>query len=113
MPVESLRQIMAQQHDDRDGRHIHQEMNVMDQDQDRRRQCGEHDKYDGARRHQQQANREQAAVNVEMPERIHEVLQEERRAGHEHEQRQVLVVETEGSPEQCGEERSRDEPDAA
>ena len=45
-----------------------------------------------------------AAVDIEMPEREHEILQEERRAGHEHEQRQVLVVEAEGSPEQCDEQ---------
>jgi hypothetical protein len=48
-----------------------------------------------------------------MSERVHEVLQKERRAGHEHEQRQMRIVETEGLAEQLDEERQRDEPDGA
>ena len=86
---------------------------MVDQDQDHRRQGGEQHESNRTRRHQQQADRERTAVNVEMPERVHEILQEERRSGHEHEQRQVRVVETEGSPEQFYEQPERDQPDGA
>ena len=55
-----------------------------------------------------------AAVDVEMPERVHEVFEEERRAGHEHEQRQVVfAVEAEGAPKQHDEQAKRDQPDTA
>ena len=45
-----------------------------------------------------------------MPERVHEIFKKERRAGHEHEQRHVRVVEAEGSPEQFNEKPERDQP---
>jgi hypothetical protein len=44
---------------------------------------------------------------------MHEVFQKERRAGHEHEQRHMLIVKAEGSPEQLDEETERDKPDGA
>ena len=58
-------------------------------------------------------DRERAAVDVEMAERVHEILEEERRAGHEHEQRQLRVVEAERAPEQLYEQPERDQPDRA
>ena len=49
-------QIITQHHDDRDGRHIHQKMNVMDQNQDHREPAlRKHHEGDRTRRHQQQA----------------------------------------------------------
>ncbi len=48
-----------------------------------------------------------------MPQRMHEILQEEWRARHEHEQRHVPVIEAEGAPEQLKEQAERDQPGRA
>src|SRR6185503_1473268 len=52
-------------------------------------------------------------INVEMPEREHEVLEEERRARHEQEQRQVLLLEAERSLKQPDKQAERDQPHRA
>src|SRR6202035_3298396 len=88
-------------------------MNVMDQDQNHRQKRGKKNKRNRPRRYQQQAQRERTAVDVEMSERMHEILQEEGRTRHEYEQRQLRIVETEGAPEQFYEQPERDEPDDA
>ena len=81
----TLRQIVAQYHDDCDRRHVHQKVDVMNQDQHhRRKRCPQHEG-DGARRRQQQADRNRAAVDVEMPQRMQEILEKERRTRHQHE----------------------------
>ena len=65
---------------------------------------------DRTRRQQQQADRERTAIDVEMAERVHEVLEKERRTRGEYQQRHVLVIEAEGSPEQLNEQAKRDQP---
>jgi len=53
-------------------------MNVMDQNQDHRSYSGDQHEQDRAGRNEQQTHREGTAVNIEMPERMHEILQKER-----------------------------------
>ena len=88
-------------------------MNVVDQNEHDREHCREHHIGNRACRNQQQADREQASVDVEMPERVHEILQEERRARHEHEQWQMLFVKTERPPEELDEQPCRHQPHRA
>jgi hypothetical protein len=88
-------------------------MNVVDQNEDHRTEGGRYYKGDGARRHQQKTNRKRAAVDIEVPQRMHEVFQKERRAGHEHQQRHLRLVETEGSAKQRDEQTERHQPDPA
>ena len=61
----------------------------------------------------ERAGTERTAVDIEVPQRMHEIFQEERRAGHEHQQRHVRFVETEGSAKQRDKETERDQPDTA
>ncbi|MEY9453734.1 G3E family GTPase [Bradyrhizobium ottawaense] len=76
-------------HDDGDDRrHIHQQMNVVDQHENDREQRSQSHEQQRPRRHQQQNERQRTAIDVEMAERVHEVLEEERRARNEDEQRQ-------------------------
>jgi hypothetical protein len=51
--------------------------------------------------------------DIKMPERMHEVLQKERRARHEYEQRHVRPVEAKGATEQFDEKSCGDQPDRA
>ena len=88
-------------------------MNVVDQNQDHRGNRGRYHESNGTRRHQQQTDRERTAVDIEVPQRMHEIFQKERRAGHEHEKRHVRIVETEGAAKQLNEQTERDKPDAA
>src|SRR5260370_16635530 len=88
-------------------------MDVVDQNDDHRPERRRYHERNRPRRHQQEAYRERTAVDIEVPKRMHEILQEERRAGHEYEQRHVRLVEAEGSPEQFNEKAERDQPDAA
>src|ERR1700752_3018601 len=81
----ALNKVMAQHHDRRDGRSVHQRMDVMDQHQHDREYRSEQYIGHGWRRNQQQANRKQAAIDVEMTECVHEILQKERRARHKDE----------------------------
>jgi hypothetical protein len=98
------------QENDGDGRHIHQKMDVVNQDQHDRKQGGEQNKPDRSRRQQQENDRKQAAIDVEMAERVHEILEEKRRGHHEHEQRQLFFVEDESTFKQVNEQAQRDEP---
>ena len=72
---------------------------MVDQNEDHREQRRKPHVENRARRNQQQTDREQASIDVEMPERMHEILGEKRRAGHEDEQRQMLIVKPERAAE--------------
>jgi hypothetical protein len=80
-------------------------MNLMNQDHGCK--SGGYHRTDRTRRHQQESNGERTSIDVEMSERMHEILHKERRAGHEHPQRQVLVIKAEGFPKQLDEESER------
>src|SRR5215467_1121384 len=101
---------MPDHHDHDDGRHVHQKMNMVDQDKDDGEQRREQHKNDETRLHQQQEDRKQTAIDVEMAERMHEILEEERRARDEDQQRQMLFIETEGSLKEPDEQAKRNEP---
>jgi hypothetical protein len=92
---------------------VHQEMNVVDQNQHHRSKGCEQHENNRARRQQQQADCKPTAVDVEMAQRMHEILQKERRAGHEHQQRHVRIVEAKCSTKQLYKEPERDQPDGA
>ena len=98
-PANPHRQIMSEQNDHGDGRHIHQKMDVVDQDQDDRKERRQQYKADRLGRDQQKDDRKQAAVDIEMPQRVHEVLEEERRARGEDKQRHMGIVKAERAPE--------------
>jgi len=74
-------------------------LDLVDQDQDHRRRRGSHHEQNRARGNEKQDDGQRTAIDVEVSERVHEILEEERRAGHEHEQRQLPVVKAEGPPE--------------
>ena len=77
---------------------------------DRKRRSQQHVD-DGTRRNQQQADRKRAAIDVEMAERVHKILQEKRRARHEHEQRQMFLGEAKRFPKEFYKKPERDQPD--
>ena len=73
--LKSLDEIIAQHHDDRDGRHIHQKMNVVDQNEDHRTEGGRYHKGDRTRR---PGSRFDGRRHGELPDHAHRQLTDER-----------------------------------